>query len=122
MKTFFIYIIFFSIGIRSLFAPITLLFYTVEQDLFVEYLCTNNDKPELNCNGSCQLKKVDHLYQHQHKEDQREVISVSIHWIAQIITKFDFHFFNKTFSTTPIHYVNFYQTVHLNSAFKPPIV
>jgi hypothetical protein len=31
--------------------------YVVNQDYIAEFLCINKDKPELECNGKCHLKK-----------------------------------------------------------------
>lgn len=31
--------------------------YVVNMDYIAEYLCENQDKPELECNGKCHLKK-----------------------------------------------------------------
>lgn len=33
-------------------------FYYADRDSFVEIFCENTDKPELKCNGKCQLKKI----------------------------------------------------------------
>ncbi|WP_314241839.1 hypothetical protein [Empedobacter tilapiae] len=121
LKVFSIYIIFLSIGIRSFFAPITLLFYSVEQELFVEYLCTNTDKPELNCNGNCQFKKIDNFYQHQHKEEKNEIVSITIHWISQKIDCFTLKKVNNNFVDNFVFHFNYYQNITLKSDFKPPI-
>ena len=37
---------------------LTFAYYKIDPIGFIEKLCENLDKPELQCNGKCQLKKV----------------------------------------------------------------
>lgn len=37
---------------------LTFAYYEIDPIGFIEQLCENLDKPELECNGKCQLKKV----------------------------------------------------------------
>jgi len=37
---------------------LTFAYYKIDPVGFIERLCENTDKPELKCNGKCQLKKV----------------------------------------------------------------
>lgn len=48
--------------------------YAVNQDYIAEFLCINKDKPELECNGKCHLKKE--LQKTQ--EDTQQSFSVNL--------------------------------------------
>jgi hypothetical protein len=43
---------------NSLCVSFTYVYYYLDTEGFIEMLCENTDKPELECNGKCQLKKV----------------------------------------------------------------
>lgn len=49
--------------VRSLFA--------LRQDFVVTHLCENHDRPELQCNGKCFLKKQMREVHHHHGETQQ---------------------------------------------------
>lgn len=43
---------------NSLRVSITYIYYNVDPIGFIEEFCENKDKPELQCNGKCHLKKI----------------------------------------------------------------
>ena len=43
---------------NTLRASLTYIYYAIDTEGFIEFFCENIDKPELECNGKCQLKKV----------------------------------------------------------------
>ena len=43
---------------NSLRVTFTYAYYELDPVGFIEKLCENKDKPELQCNGKCHLKKV----------------------------------------------------------------
>ena len=43
---------------NSLRVSFTYAYYYMDKEGFIEMLCENTKKPELKCNGKCQLKKV----------------------------------------------------------------
>lgn len=51
---FFIFVLLFN----SIQTGIMLGFYMVDTGSFVELFCVNKDKPELQCNGKCELAKL----------------------------------------------------------------
>ncbi|WP_230466749.1 hypothetical protein [Faecalibacter macacae] len=108
--------------VRSAFAPITMLVYTIEKDAFVEYLCINTDQPELHCEGSCQLKKIGDFYEHQHKENHKSISYISIVW--NISTTSDFEIYTPLVIKKQqfFHYTNFYQFIFEKADLKPPVV
>ena len=44
--------------LSSVRVTLTYVYYELDPVGFIENLCENKDKPELECNGKCQLKKV----------------------------------------------------------------
>lgn len=46
------------------------LWYIVNYEYIVTELCVNRDNPEMNCDGSCQLKKMIHKH-HPHHNDEK---------------------------------------------------
>lgn len=100
-----------------------MLFYTVEKDLYVEYLCVNNDKPELHCEGSCQLTKVDDFYQHQHQEKTTKISLIQTIWIIpNLFTHEIDQIYFPIIKHTPDAYQNTYTFLSSTFDFKPPIV
>ena len=67
----------FSIGLSTLIlfntlrVSYTFLYYTLDPLTFIENLCVNKDKPELQCNGKCHLKKVS-----QSSENDNEAVKI----------------------------------------------
>lgn len=61
-----IYLLTTAVFLQS-FAPLVILAdFKINQDFIAEVLCFNRDKPELHCNGQCQLN--DKLNEQQEKE------------------------------------------------------
>lgn len=58
MMVFISYSLSFLILLSSLRVSITFAYYELDPVGFIEKLCENKDKPELQCNGQCHLKKV----------------------------------------------------------------
>lgn len=58
MTVFISYTLSFLILLSSLRVSITYAYYELDPVGFIEKLCENKDKPELQCNGQCHLKKV----------------------------------------------------------------
>ena len=44
--------------LNILHVPFTYAYYYLDQSGFIALLCENKDKPELECNGKCHLKKI----------------------------------------------------------------
>jgi hypothetical protein len=60
--------------------------YNVNQEVFVELFCINKDRPELHCDGKCELSKI-------LKEKEREKTS-------QVLLQLDHVFINQQVSFT----------------------
>lgn len=61
----------FLILVNSFWATLTFSYYELDTIGFIERLCENKDKPELQCNGKCQLKKVAESYDKKQKTPER---------------------------------------------------
>lgn len=57
-RLYFLFLLTFLILSSSLRSSLTYTYYKLDPISFIENLCVNQDKPELQCNGKCHLKKV----------------------------------------------------------------
>ncbi|WP_426430195.1 hypothetical protein ACPX19_11735 [Winogradskyella sp. HB-48] len=102
--------------------PITYAYYKLDPVGFIEVLCENKDKPELQCNGKCHLKKVAESQESNEKTpesivDFKELILVSYpkESFKQIT-----EFVPKKQSQNP--YKNLYSFLNVVDWFHPPQV
>ncbi len=59
--------------------------YQLHTDMYAAY-CINKDKPEMQCNGLCQLdKKLDELDHHHHDSNTQKEPVVSVYMIPEIV-------------------------------------
>lgn len=101
---------------------ITYAYYELDPIGFIEALCVNQDKPELECNGKCHLKKVG---QSQDKEqntpesiiDFKELILFS-DTIKPIVLNKDEYIKKQS----PTSYQNLYSFNTTDDCFHPPRV
>lgn len=64
--------------------------FKINQTRIAETLCINKNKPELNCNGCCQLKKE--LKEQKEREEQKEdfvfpektIVYTNLNWTVSI--------------------------------------
>ncbi|MCB0398354.1 MAG: hypothetical protein KDD26_01805 [Winogradskyella sp.] len=107
---------------NSLRVSITYAYYKLDPVGFIEALCKNKDKPELQCNGKCQLKKVAESQDSNEKTpesivDFKELILVSykkedIKQITEFVPK----------KQSPNCYNNLYSFLNIVDWFHPPQV
>ena len=99
--------------------------YVLNYEYIATVLCENKEKPELKCNGKCQLMKGLAKVSEEEKplaQDKKQVVAESEVLFLQGLDTFDFYLFpihnNKTVACL---YSNLYS--HLDSAFvfHPPI-
>lgn len=58
--------------------------YQLHTDLYAAY-CINKDKPEMQCNGFCQLdKKLDELDHHHHDSNTQKEPLISVYMIPEV--------------------------------------
>ncbi|MEC3906234.1 hypothetical protein VOI54_04345 [Tamlana sp. 2201CG12-4] len=55
LKTFFSYILFFSLALRPLYNVGYVAYFELNIDYIIETYCKNKEKPEIQCNGKCHL-------------------------------------------------------------------
>ncbi|TXD49721.1 hypothetical protein [Polaribacter sp. IC073] len=98
---------------------ITYIYYNLDTKGFIEAFCENKDKPALECNGKCQLKKITKTTDN---ENNRPI---------QLIDFKDLLVYNQQTSSFPIsdtthqnkhsfYYLNLYNFKLLETCFHPP--
>jgi len=95
--------------------------YVINYDYIAKVLCINKDKPELSCNGKCQLMKK--LAQ----QEQDDYNSLEINMEEYPIGFVSVLQLNNSFITTLQKVNNYafakeYSYLHLKSVFHPPAV
>ncbi len=97
-------------------------YYTLDPVGFIEALCVNQDKPELECNGKCHLKKV------AKSQDKEQNTPISIIDFKELILYSEnpknVVFNQKTYvkKQQPGAYHNLYSFNNINECFHPPQV
>lgn len=93
--------------------------YAINYDYISKVLCINKDKPEMHCNGKCQLmKKLE-----QQKEEDKKALCVSMRDYPIGFIKFLSIDKKKTFfikKTTHFKYSQEYSYLFTHSVFHPP--
>lgn len=119
--------LFFSIALSTLVlfntlrVSFTYAYYNLDPIGFIEALCENKDKPELECNGKCHLKKITNT-NNEEKNQQIQLIDFKeILLFNQIneslrLSKYTFQ------SSKSFHYSNLYNFKLLKTCFRPPNV
>lgn len=106
-----------SVGVNLLYG-----LYAVDQSAFVELFCVNKDKPEMHCNGSCMLSKLDD--QHNHKSDKPVLPDLTQFQLFYCIQHLDYSL-NKPKPTKidfSFYFLNFYDSQYKDEIFHPPIL
>lgn len=88
---------------------------------FIENLCKNNDNPELQCNGKCQLKKV---AESNSKDSEEPMRLIDFKEVLLYKEKPFEYFFNKISikKKASFKYSNLYTYIKLQNCFHPPEV
>ena len=108
--------------INSTRASLNYAYYNLDPVGFIEALCENQDKPELQCNGKCHLKKV------AESQDKNQNTPVSIidfkELILYPIPSIDFVLSKKFYEKKQLAlaYQNLYSFHNSNDCFHPPRV
>ncbi len=117
----------FILSLFLFFKPIIpLLEYVAFYDYIKNELCINKDKPILQCNGKCFLKKeLAKASESENGKDKKHTsVETSIVFFQEIKDDFDFQVFFCTIKLkTPLNYGNLsYSYLGKDSVFRPPIV
>lgn len=59
--------------LNAIKATYTYAYYYLDREGFIEMLCVNKDKPEMQCNGKCHLKKVAESNENNDKAPEKAV-------------------------------------------------
>ncbi|NRD22632.1 hypothetical protein HNV10_05230 [Winogradskyella litoriviva] len=103
-------------------ASLTYAYFELDPIGFIDRLCENKDKPELQCNGKCHLKKV------AESQDKQQTTPESIVDFKELILypspSSDFELPIKIFleKQEQIAYQNLYSFHNSNNCFHPPRV
>lgn len=107
-----------TFGLNTLYA-----LYEIDQGLFTELFCINKEKPELECNGTCMLSKIDD--QNLFNQDQPIPNTITQFQLVYIIQDLNFDLnldfaFKQTSFTS--YFENLQTSLYLKNLFRPPIV
>lgn len=107
--------------INSTKSSLVYTYYKLDPVGFIENLCENNDKPELQCNGKCQLKKV---AESNSKDSEDPISLIDFKEILLYKEKPFEYFFNEILfkKKTAFKYSNLYTSIKLQNCFHPPQV
>ena len=105
----------------SLRVSITYAYYELDPIGFIEKLCENKDKPELQCNGKCQLKKVTDTNTENQKTPftYSSLKEITLFVVNKI--KFDFIKLNTRLKNQ-FEYNNLYAFLCIDKIDRPPKV
>ena len=105
--------------INSTKSSLVYTYYKLDPVGFIENLCENNDKPELQCNGKCQLKKV---AESTSKDNEEPIRLIDFKEILLYNEKPFEYLFNKILiqKKTCFNYSNLYSYIKLQNCFHPP--
>ncbi|MBV7440549.1 hypothetical protein KRX57_03885 [Weeksellaceae bacterium TAE3-ERU29] len=96
-------------------------FYFIDREGFTQLFCENKERPEMKCNGKCQMEKMA-------KSDTEETKKTSEfkfqpNDIPLIYEEINYFIFSKEVETKPnnFNYINFYHFSLEEAIFRPPI-
>ena len=94
--------------------------YKLDPVSFIENYCVNTDKPELHCNGKCQLKKVA-----QSSENEKKAVkflNYELLLFHQLVEEYQINTSVFIPKKKMFSYLNFYSFNFKLSCFHPPQV
>lgn len=96
--------------------------YAINYDYISKVLCINKDKPELSCNGKCQLMKK--LEQQQEEDFQSLRISMEEYPIGfvSLLSLKNAKALDNQVSNNSFFYSDNYSYLDVKSVFHPPTV
>ncbi|MFD2099887.1 hypothetical protein [Flagellimonas iocasae] len=96
------------------------LYYSIDREGFIEQLCENKDKPQLNCDGKCMLAK---MLQAQTDEDEQPLPVIGWEEILVFFVDFPSYEMQETHeeNSTSFFYSTAYSYRYSNTLIKPPM-
>lgn len=118
---------FLLLGLLVLFRPIfPVVDYVVNYDYISKVLCENKTKPQMKCNGKCQLMKEMAKASESEKplsQDKKAAIQESEILFIQQLSSFEIYFLPISLQKTiNLNYTNMYCYNTIESVFHPPTV
>ena len=106
---------------NTISVSITYIYYNIDTEGFIKQFCKNIDKPVLQCNGKCHLKKISKKESQNDKETNRGIDFKDLLLINQKLLSVNFNasFFQDKNS---FFYNNLYRFKLLERCFHPPSV
>jgi len=97
-------------------------FYMIDRPVFIELFCVNQDKPEMHCDGSCMLVKMDKAHHHDSDEPViPDYMQVQLVFYFET-TSFDLHKITTSKTISIFYYQNLYKFDNMANLFRPPIL
>tara|TARA_R110002033_G_scaffold23560_3_gene55586 strand:- start:3832 stop:4218 length:387 start_codon:yes stop_codon:yes gene_type:complete len=119
-----VFVLFFLLLIifNSTKASLTYAYYELDPIGFVENLCENKDKPEMHCNGKCQLMKVAESQNSDQNTPESIIDFKELIYYPNPIINFVCIKIVKLKKLDVSFYINHYSFKNINSCFHPPKV
>lgn len=105
---------------NSLRVSITYAFYKLDPIGFIEVLCENKDKPELQCNGKCHLKKIAESQDSNKKTPESIVDFKNLILVSYPKEDIKLCVASSSKKQLPNSYKNLYSYLNIAEWFHPP--
>ncbi len=116
------YILFFIVLFGTIKNTAFIVFYELNRDTFINLFCENNNNPELECNGQCQLTLIAKTQQEQNASDVLKTLQTEIFFYYEAPISFQTQ--QTSFAqTTPfygLYHAGHYQFLFSNLNLRPP--
>lgn len=99
--------------------------YEVNKDYVAQELCENKDKPQLECNGKCYLKKQLNKVDNETPTDKEAPAKKHKNELPEYLSISDDFYLAPTFqpnNTQTDHYRDLYHYTLITSVFHPPSI
>lgn len=94
-------------------------FYLIDNSTFTELFCVNQDKPELKCNGKCELSKLNKEKSSPEKPSHLDFLHREVLLFLSPLEKTSFFTFSEV-KKHPLFYLNSYTYQFSKSITHPP--
>jgi len=106
---------------NSLQVTFTFAYYYLDPIGFIEKLCENKDKPELQCNGKCHLKKVVENNSNDNQPSPKKISSKQI--VLYVINQHEHNLATINLkNSADLKYNNLYSYLSVYAIYHPPKV
>lgn len=99
---------------------LTYAYYQLDPIGFIENLCENKDKPQMQCNGKCHLMKVAESQNSSQNTPESIIDFKELIYCPNTITNFEFKNELRLKKLNVSVYINHYSFNNINTSFHPP--